>query len=316
MGIRFLCPNGHRLNVKSFLAGKRGICPHCNARFDIPFESVATAPPPPRAQTKVPASTGEESLSRRERGAGALASPIASSIAPAALESVSTRPAIADLKPAPSTAASSHATPFPVQPATDAAAPAPAPVAPIAAPAMPDPIAEAPTAVWYVRTNAGGQFGPARGDMMQQWLDERRVGPDYLVWREGWPEWRRASAVFARFAGAPGMPPGPAAPVAPAPAADDWVEAIIESQSHPAPMPRVRPKRPQNSNLILAISFAIVILGAILVVVVIIAATRKSGDDNSSGNAPSTSTGTTSLYRDAPAIASNRVVGDVECRAS
>ena len=49
MGIRFLCPNGHRLNVKSFLAGKRGICPHCNAKFEIPFESVAAAPPPPAA---------------------------------------------------------------------------------------------------------------------------------------------------------------------------------------------------------------------------------------------------------------------------
>ena len=39
MGIRFYCPNGHKLNVKAFLAGKRGICPHCDARFDIPFES-------------------------------------------------------------------------------------------------------------------------------------------------------------------------------------------------------------------------------------------------------------------------------------
>src|SRR5215469_4761179 len=47
MGIRFLCPSGHKLNVKSFLAGKRGICPHCGAKFEIPFESVASAPPPP-----------------------------------------------------------------------------------------------------------------------------------------------------------------------------------------------------------------------------------------------------------------------------
>lgn len=39
MGIRFLCPNGHRLNVKAFLAGKRGICPECDARFIIPLEN-------------------------------------------------------------------------------------------------------------------------------------------------------------------------------------------------------------------------------------------------------------------------------------
>jgi hypothetical protein len=36
MGIRLLCPNGHKVHVKAFLAGKRGVCPECGARFDIP----------------------------------------------------------------------------------------------------------------------------------------------------------------------------------------------------------------------------------------------------------------------------------------
>src|SRR4051794_12581638 len=36
MGIRFSCPNGHKLNVKTFLAGKRGVCPQCGAKFVIP----------------------------------------------------------------------------------------------------------------------------------------------------------------------------------------------------------------------------------------------------------------------------------------
>ena len=39
MGIRVRCPNGHELNVKSLLAGKRGVCPHCGARFQIPGHS-------------------------------------------------------------------------------------------------------------------------------------------------------------------------------------------------------------------------------------------------------------------------------------
>ena len=39
MGIRVRCPNGHELNVKSSLAGKRGVCPHCDARFEIPDHS-------------------------------------------------------------------------------------------------------------------------------------------------------------------------------------------------------------------------------------------------------------------------------------
>jgi len=40
MGIRFYCPNGHKLNVKSFQAGRAGICPRCGARLQIPIEST------------------------------------------------------------------------------------------------------------------------------------------------------------------------------------------------------------------------------------------------------------------------------------
>jgi hypothetical protein len=36
MGIRFICPNGHKLHVKSFLAGRRGVCPKCGASVLIP----------------------------------------------------------------------------------------------------------------------------------------------------------------------------------------------------------------------------------------------------------------------------------------
>jgi hypothetical protein len=36
MGIRFTCPNGHKLHVKAFLAGKRGVCPQCGSKILIP----------------------------------------------------------------------------------------------------------------------------------------------------------------------------------------------------------------------------------------------------------------------------------------
>ena len=47
MGIRFTCPSGHQLHVKTFLAGKRGVCPHCGAKFVIPTpqESQQSARP-------------------------------------------------------------------------------------------------------------------------------------------------------------------------------------------------------------------------------------------------------------------------------
>src|SRR3954463_11170781 len=41
MGIKFHCPNGHKLNVKAFLAGKKGVCPKCGTKVRIPTESEA-----------------------------------------------------------------------------------------------------------------------------------------------------------------------------------------------------------------------------------------------------------------------------------
>ena len=43
MGIRFLCPNGHKLNVKADLAGKRASCPECGAKLVIPQPPAAGA---------------------------------------------------------------------------------------------------------------------------------------------------------------------------------------------------------------------------------------------------------------------------------
>lgn len=36
MGVRFECPAGHKLHVKTELVGKRGICPECGAKFIVP----------------------------------------------------------------------------------------------------------------------------------------------------------------------------------------------------------------------------------------------------------------------------------------
>jgi len=70
-----------------------------------------------------------------------------------------------------------------------------------------DPIAEAPLAAWYVRPPAGGQYGPARGDVMRKWIGEGRVSSDSLVWREGWSDWRNAGVLFPSL-GAPALNAG------------------------------------------------------------------------------------------------------------
>ena len=57
MGIRFYCPSGHKLNVKSFLAGKRAICPQCGAKVLVPDVSdppIAGIPLPPAGMVANP----------------------------------------------------------------------------------------------------------------------------------------------------------------------------------------------------------------------------------------------------------------------
>jgi hypothetical protein len=78
------------------------------------------------------------------------------------------------------------------------------------APAGPDAIDENPEAVWYVRPPSGGQFGPAKGDVMRKWLAEGRVSPDALVWREGWADWKEAEPMFPSLARRSTPPPPPA----------------------------------------------------------------------------------------------------------
>lgn len=59
MGIRFYCPNGHKLNVKEFQAGRRGICPYCGAKIQIPLQSTR---PSTREEMQAAAAMGEAAL--------------------------------------------------------------------------------------------------------------------------------------------------------------------------------------------------------------------------------------------------------------
>jgi hypothetical protein len=101
MGIRFSCPNGHKLNVKENLAGRRGICPACGAKFVIP--SASESGPTTGSQA------GGVSTSAQSAAASAAAAP-------------SIVIALADAPPAP---APPIAPAVPASPAVRAAAPGP-----------------------------------------------------------------------------------------------------------------------------------------------------------------------------------------------
>jgi hypothetical protein len=216
MGIRFLCPTcGNKLNVKSFLAGKRGVCPQCGNGLDIPYESqvekdahggrpvgVAVESPPVNldAPMKAAAAAGPLTIPRTAPQPAENAA-----VKPAGREAVK-KPAARNAsvvqvdRPAESRRSDSGPLAVPMQPvqvAQPAAVPVVTPVEPVVAQPLPaDPIDEAPEAIWYVRPPTGGQYGPARGEIMRKWMGEGRVSPDSLVWREGWNDWCTAADVF------------------------------------------------------------------------------------------------------------------------
>ncbi|HEX3725574.1 MAG TPA: DUF4339 domain-containing protein [Pirellulales bacterium] len=276
MGIKFFCPNGHKLNVKDFLRGKKAICPLCGARVVVPDEST-------RGQTSADCSEPEAS----DEG-----------------ESIELRTA-ADLAEPPAEASAKQSAP--TQTAAESAAPL------LASGPQSDPIDDSPGAVWYVRPATGGQFGPASGEIMRAWLHEGRVGASSLVWRTPWTEWRSAAAVFPQLAGllaSPRIavaPPQIALPVdaGRAPAGDNGMSAslpighvvqpIAVGQAVSAPpgagdVPDVLTKsmqrRRRRKDLSVLASAILVILSIILLVILVFVWRRQYGSETPASETP------------------------------
>lgn len=169
MGIVAYCPNGHRVKVKDELAGRKGICPECQARFRIPRDNAWRAGGYPVARV------------------------------------VSLDPAVAARLPRAyglwSVAASSGSSrdPFPGPTASSIAAATPR------SPTLHAALAEQPDLTWRVALPGGQPSEPMSAAAMQQWLDAGDVTGHELVWREGWADWVTIRLVFPeRMPAAPG----------------------------------------------------------------------------------------------------------------
>lgn len=258
MGIRFFCPNGHRLNVKSFLAGKRGVCPDCGTRVDIPMESDARATSSKSRNQTVGQEIGAISGRENASATAVLERPVDSATPrdnfdlPVGLPTAAAPvdPAEASVPAKPVVRTNSPAV------TTTMASPVAVPVAPVAAPAATsDPLMEAPNAVWYVLPPNGKQYGPARGEVMRKWLTEGRVTPESLVWREGWADWLPATKVFeAMLATAPVV----ASPV-----------PIVVSE---APRRVIRPARKSStaSGIAIVVTLGLVCIGLFVALVFVL----------------------------------------------
>lgn len=227
MGIRFYCPNGHKLNVKEFQAGQHGICPRCHAKFDIPFESTRQPGtkdlpiakeweararqeglfPFQKVETTVLEDINLNTISTglndvplgmeapsSQSGVSILANESAAGSGNAAASRQTQSP---QQTYAQAQAYAPVQTPAQARPQQPAPKPAPAP----AAPSLPDPFAGPAETVWYVRPSTGEQLGPVDRDIVKSWLSAGRITADTLVWREGWADWKAGSDVFESLAG-------------------------------------------------------------------------------------------------------------------
>ena len=247
MGIKVFCPSGHKLNVKTFLAGKTGICPHCAVRFSIPKE-----PGESRVQTEIAPERRKRRRRRRRKSSAAAAGGPMLVTTPVSVEGVgaAVNPVAASFIPAglPQTGPD-------------------VPTTPVSSPAgtLVDPIAEAPAARWYVQSTTGGRYGPAPGDMMRTWLAEGRVAADSLVWREGWAQWQTASTVFPQL-GQPqgGGKSGPQLPI-------DWSgEIAAPKESAIAVSGKLKVSRRSNRMVATVIALLVVVVLLLAIAFVII----------------------------------------------
>jgi len=273
MGIRFYCPNGHKMNVKEFQAGRRGICPQCGAKVVIPVKSTRKSSKELRGEREAaeaaqpgppPAGPGNQTPSPAI--APPTAPPGSQPAEPPAAPDAQNPPAAVPI-PIPAPNAMDATAPY--EPSAPEPSPAPQPAA--------DPLGEAGDVVWYVRPPSGGQFGPAASNIMRGWIEEGRVSADSLVWREGWRDWQEASNVFPQLGAArvEPLPGGPAIGASPVPTA-------------PPTAPRPRSRRPAKGNqtsIIAALILAVILLLGVFIWVLI---REPAAQPNSNHNGPST----------------------------
>ena len=173
MGIRFACHVcNKKLNIKSELAGKRGVCPACSSRFRIPLEDALASFPvetrltPTAAQSQSGAPQPESrSESRRSESRR---SDSGRSVDDSSSDDIAAEVPLAASSPNVSKASS------------------------------PNSIFDGES-TWYVRPPSGGQYGPAGEDIFREWITEGRVAATALVWRDGWAEWREAIEVLPQL---------------------------------------------------------------------------------------------------------------------
>ena len=170
MGIRFSCHMCNQpLHVKDFQAGKRGKCPKCQGSFRVPAKDAdfSLAVEDSAAMAVTGKSAAMSSESPKHSSGSKARTPEKVAAAPVARAK--------SLHPAPSNQTTPSVNPIESEPS-----PLPASLLPLL------------EVRWYVRPPSGGQYGPATTQMLLDWIAQKRVTADSLLWHEGLATWLSA----------------------------------------------------------------------------------------------------------------------------
>jgi hypothetical protein len=287
MGIKFHCPNGHKMHVKSFLAGKKGVCPKCGVRIEIPLVSDADAPPasalepdafepdkvieepgpievvkPQTTRPRGPAFGLDLSAPREPTATQKAPGPAASKgagvneTAEAPLEladDLDLEDDLSALAPQPtSRAPAGRADPAWSQSNLPPSGPSP--------PAASGVSRQASSASWYASLANGTTAGPMSAAAVLRGLDQGQFTTDSLVWRDGWSQWQPLGSVLSQM-NAPTQPVGQAA-LSPIKADDPLAEAL--GRQIPAPSTPMYGRRRTRKELRARVSMILMILVIIL----------------------------------------------------
>ena len=182
MGIMAQCPNGHRVKVKDHLAGRKGLCPTCGAKFRVP------------KPVSVPGRTLEPAVDEPALPLARLIPLDAAVVAtlPRALPPGTMRTAASEAEP-----------PEPVEPEPETFESEPLDAEPVASRPLHPAIADRPDLTWCIAFPGGDPSEPVAGASVQEWLDAGQATGAEVVWRADWPQWHPIRDVFPdiRFGG-------------------------------------------------------------------------------------------------------------------
>lgn len=171
MGIVAFCPNGHRIKVKDQLAGKKGICPTCQARFRIPLRQAQAVPAPcADGSAALPTARVAPLDPHVIATLPAVREPVAARSADAAEPDVDVAESEADLAPASAVTGRGGRTHAALDERSDLA--------------------------WCFAVRGGAPSAPLDAAALRTWLDSGAATSDHVVWRADWPDWRPLEEVF------------------------------------------------------------------------------------------------------------------------